>query len=177
MYRVLSIFALLASAMMLFAGMLAADAPSAVSQTSSAGSGGNKPDRSSLSGEQINWQVVSPGGTDGSSENYQLMGTVGQTATGDGLSSNYGLFHGYWQDFGANYVCGDADASGYVDIDDAVFVIAYIFAAGPPPNPLAAGDADCSGNVDIDDVVYLINYIFGGGPPPCDPDDDGVPDC
>ncbi len=75
------------------------------------------------------------------------------------------------------WICGDADASGAVDIDDVVYLINYIFAGGPAPVPLASGDADCAGGIDIDDVVYLINYIFAGGPAPCDPDGDGVPDC
>jgi len=75
------------------------------------------------------------------------------------------------------YLCGDADFSGGVDIDDVVYLINYIFGGGPVPDPLASGDADCAGGIDIDDVVYLINYIFGGGPEPCDPDGDEVPDC
>jgi hypothetical protein len=75
------------------------------------------------------------------------------------------------------WLCGDCDASGEVDIDDAVFLIAYIFSSGPPPVPLASADADCSGGVDIDDVVYLIAYIFSGGYAPCDIDGDGTPDC
>ncbi len=66
------------------------------------------------------------------------------------------------------YVCGDADNSGAVDIDDAVYLINYIFGGGPAPDPLEVGDVDCSGGIDIDDVVYLIQYIFGGGPEPCD---------
>ena len=74
-------------------------------------------------------------------------------------------------------ICGDADASGAVDIDDIVFLINYIFGGGPAPDPLEIGDVDCSGNVDIDDVVYLINYIFGGGNAPCDPDGDEIADC
>ncbi len=64
------------------------------------------------------------------------------------------------------YVSGDADGSGYVDIDDTVYVITYIFSGGMQPCPLVSADADGAGGVDIDDVVYLINYIFGGGPPP-----------
>jgi hypothetical protein len=75
------------------------------------------------------------------------------------------------------YIVGDADGSGTVDIDDVVFLIAYIFSGGPEPVPYEAGDADCSGTIDIDDVVYLIAYIFSGGPEPGDPDGDGVPDC
>ncbi len=65
------------------------------------------------------------------------------------------------------YTCGDADGSGAVDIDDVVYLIAYIFSGGPEPVPYESGDADCSGAIDIDDVVYLIAYIFSGGHEPC----------
>jgi len=77
----------------------------------------------------------------------------------------------------ADYICGDADASGEVDIDDVVYLIAYIFSSGPAPVPYESGDVNCAAGVDIDDVVYLIGYIFSSGPAPCDPDDNGVPDC
>jgi hypothetical protein len=73
--------------------------------------------------------------------------------------------------------CGDADASGAVDIDDVAHLIAYIFSGGPEPVPYENGDANCSGAVDIDDVVWLIGYIFSGGNAPCDTDGDGEPDC
>jgi len=69
--------------------------------------------------------------------------------------------------FADRYVAGDADGSGLVDVDDVVFIIEYIFASGPAPEPIAAGDANCSGAIDIDDVVYLIAYIFSEGPEPC----------
>ena len=32
-------------------------------------------------------------------------------------------------------VCGDANGDGAVDIDDVVYLIAYIFSGGPPPDP------------------------------------------
>jgi len=64
-------------------------------------------------------------------------------------------------------VCGDADGSGEVDIDDVVYLIGYIFSSGPAPEPLWTGDADCSGEIDIDDVVYLVSYIFSDGDAPC----------
>jgi hypothetical protein len=75
------------------------------------------------------------------------------------------------------YICGDADGSMEVDIDDAVFVVQYIFGGGPSPDPYESGDVDCSGGVDIDDAVFLIQYIFSGGNVPCDTDGDEVPDC
>jgi len=70
-------------------------------------------------------------------------------------------------DFGAPLVCGDADGSGAISISDAVFLISYIFAGGPAPDPVASGDADNSGALSISDAVYLINYIFAGGSAPC----------
>jgi len=73
--------------------------------------------------------------------------------------------------------CGDADASGFTDIDDVVYLITYLFQGGPAPIPLSVGNVDCASVIDIDDVVYLISYLFQSGPPPCDPDGNGVPDC
>jgi hypothetical protein len=73
--------------------------------------------------------------------------------------------------------CGDVDASGGVDIDDVVYLLNYIFLAGPPPYSFTDSDVDCSGDISIDDVVYLIAYIFFGGYDPCDPDGNGVADC
>jgi hypothetical protein len=130
-------------------------------------------DAAPKAGEDIEWQVISSGGSSGSSTNYRLGGTLGQTATGSGTSTTYGLNHGYWQDFVEEEILcvpGDADESGFVDIDDVVYLIAYIFSGGPAPTPdPCCGDANGSGGpapVDIDDVVYLIAYIFSGGPAP-----------
>ena len=74
-------------------------------------------------------------------------------------------------------VPGDVDGSGGVDIDDIVYLIAYVFQGGPEPQPLQSGDVNCSGGTDIDDIVYLIAYVFQGGYAPCDPDGNGTPDC
>jgi hypothetical protein len=90
------------------------------------------------------------------------------------LGTGYGVY--LYTDF-LTYICGDADASGAVDIDDVVYFINYIFAGSPEPVPCESGDVDCSGAIDIDDVVYLISYTFSGGSGPCDTDDDGAPDC
>ncbi len=129
-------------------------------------------------GETVDWQVIAGGGqTKGTAPNLRLSGTVGQTAVGGGSSQSYGLNHGFWQNFGAEYMCGDANSSGAIDIDDIVFLIAYVFQGGPSPEPPEAGDANCSGSIDIDDIVFLVAYVFQGGDEPCDLDGDGVPDC
>lgn len=65
------------------------------------------------------------------------------------------------------FLCGDADGNGTVNVSDVVYLIAFVFAGGPAPNPLAAGDVDCSGILNVSDVVYLISYVFAGGAVPC----------
>ncbi len=116
--------------------------------------------------EQIKWQVIAAGGSRGSSTNFGLSGTIGQTATGHGTTVSYSVRHGYWQSFTAPCKCGDADGSGIFTISDAVFLITYIFAGGPVPSPLCLGDADGNSIITISDAVYLITFIFGGGPAP-----------
>ena len=66
-----------------------------------------------------------------------------------------------------NWMMGDADGSGAIDVSDAVRLIEYIFVHGEPPFPPRLGDANCDHAIDISDVVYLIGYVFGGGPAPC----------
>jgi hypothetical protein len=125
-------------------------------------------------GEEINWQVISNGGTEGSSTNYGLKGTVSQTAIDEGSSTNYKLKHGFWQIFATSGgpcqgECGDANFDLSVNVSDAVWVINYVFIGGPEPQPvLACGDANGEGSVNVSDAVWIINYVFIGGGPPGD---------
>ncbi len=64
-------------------------------------------------------------------------------------------------------VPGDADLSGYVDIDDVMALIGYIFGGQSLPGSIVRGDTDCSHSVDLDDVIVIIDYMYGGGPSPC----------
>ncbi|MFH1360483.1 MAG: RHS repeat-associated core domain-containing protein [Candidatus Omnitrophota bacterium] len=68
------------------------------------------------------------------------------------------------------FVAGDTNGDRFVDIDDMVYLMAYIFTGGSAPEPLAIGDCDGSGGIDIDDIVYLQAYIFTGGPAPILPE-------
>lgn len=73
----------------------------------------------------------------------------------------------YTVEEGYNYINGDANRDETVNIEDAVFLINYVFRGGAAPSPEPAGDADCDGVINISDAVYLVEYIFKGGPPPC----------
>jgi hypothetical protein len=67
------------------------------------------------------------------------------------------------------YIRGDANGDGEINIADVVHLVNYLFSGGPAPDPLWVGDANSDGVVDIADVIYLVNYLFIGGPPPCEP--------
>jgi hypothetical protein len=65
-------------------------------------------------------------------------------------------------------VPGDCNGDQVVNTADVVFLQNYLFAGGPPPNPLCIADVTDNGVVDIADTVYLVTYLFAGGPPPKD---------
>ena len=119
-------------------------------------------------GEEINWEVISLGGTDGSSASYQLGGTVTQTAIGPGTSASYGVNSGFWQEFGETFVCGDVNNDGIINVGDIVYLLNYLYKQ-PWPDPVpypCVGDVNNDDVVELGDIVYLINYVFRAGPPP-----------
>ena len=122
------------------------------------------------SGEQVNWQVISRGGTDASSGNYHLTGTLDQTAVGPSGNGTHNLHSGFWQNFQIPFICGDANNDGGVNVSDCVWMLNFIFIPGsPPPNPMESGEVNCDGTFNVSDVVWLLNYIFIlGSPAPCD---------
>jgi hypothetical protein len=128
-------------------------------------------------GEEINWKCLSSGGAKSSDGTFIINGTLGQLAVGTSTDGTSDTHHGYWQNFETKWDCGDVNMSGFTDIDDIIFLVAYIFLGGPPPVPLSIANANCIDEIDIDDVMYIVSYVFLGGPLPCDPNDDGIPDC
>jgi len=75
------------------------------------------------------------------------------------------------------FLRGDANADGKIDIADAVRVLAYLFGGGQTALVcLAAGDANDDGKIDISDAIKILGHLFahtGPLPPPfgaCGPD-------
>jgi len=64
------------------------------------------------------------------------------------------------------YIAGDANGDGLIDVGDVVYLINYLYRAGEAPQPLWTADNNCDGLVNLGDLVYLINYLFKAGPPP-----------
>ncbi len=62
---------------------------------------------------------------------------------------------------------GDANTDGVVNIADAVFVLAHLFAHGAVPPCRDAADANDDGTVNIADAIRVLGHLFGGtGPLP-----------
>ncbi len=130
-------------------------------------------------GEEINWQVISSGGTEASSTNFVLKGTAGQTAVGSGSSASFGLSHGFWQESAGGCCNGDgirgnvdniAGAGGEIDVADLTFLVAYLFQSGNAPPCMDEGNVDgitsVGGPIDVADLTFLVEYLFLGGPAP-----------
>jgi hypothetical protein len=63
--------------------------------------------------------------------------------------------------------CGDCVEDTLIELGDLIYLIQWLYKAGPAPDPLCRADANCDGAADVGDVVYLINYLFRFGPAPC----------
>ena len=67
----------------------------------------------------------------------------------------------------SNFLCGDCNSDGSIDVGDVIYLINYLYKTGPVPNPMESGDTNQDGEVNVGDVIYLINYLFKEGPSPC----------
>lgn len=63
---------------------------------------------------------------------------------------------------------GDVDWNGYVDIDDIVRLIGYVFLAGDEPAYLPVCDVNCDSVINMLDIIGIVNYVFKGGTMPTD---------
>ncbi|MFN0057593.1 MAG: hypothetical protein ACKVX7_03980 [Planctomycetota bacterium] len=68
----------------------------------------------------------------------------------------------------ANFIRGDFNGDGALNIADGIGVLSYLFQMAPT-DCLSAGDGNDDGNVDIGDAIFVLNYLFAGGPAPQPP--------
>jgi hypothetical protein len=72
---------------------------------------------------------------------------------------------------GGGFVRGDADASGAVNITDAIFLLGYLFQGTTAPTCLDAADVDDlgAGAPNITDAIFLLGWLFQGTAFPPEP--------
>lgn len=85
-----------------------------------------------------------------------------------------------------DFIRGDFDNNGGVNIADAIGILGFLFAGGSPPCCPDAADANDDGLIGIADTIYLLDFLFPrpGPPPPApfpacgaDPTLDSLPGC
>ncbi|HIO65151.1 MAG TPA: HYR domain-containing protein [Planctomycetes bacterium] len=92
------------------------------------------------------------------------------TATDASGNSSSGSFTVTVEECFSDFIRGDANDDGAIDISDAIVIIGYIF-LGTPSDCHDALDCNDSGNIDISDAIFHFNTLFQGGPPPPPPFD------
>lgn len=70
----------------------------------------------------------------------------------------------------AQFVRGDVDGDGSVNISDVVRILdASLSARGAQLECGDAADTDDTGTVNVQDAIHVLHYLFQGGPPPVPP--------
>jgi len=64
------------------------------------------------------------------------------------------------------FVRGDANADGALDLGDAIATLSYLFADAQAPPCLASADANDTGGLDLSDAIHILSYLFASGDPP-----------
>jgi len=65
------------------------------------------------------------------------------------------------------FLRGDCDKNGNIDLVDVILLANYILKGGPAPIPLQSGDVNCDGKYDLVDVIKLARYVLFGELLPC----------
>jgi hypothetical protein len=65
-----------------------------------------------------------------------------------------------------DFMCGDANWDGSVNIFDVTMIISYLYMGGPAPVPMISADVNNDGVVNIFDVTRLISFLYMQGQPP-----------
>ena len=59
---------------------------------------------------------------------------------------------------------GNVDRNNSVDVADVMYLVAYLFQGGPPPQCPDEANMDGVGGINVADVLFLVEYLFKGGP-------------
>jgi hypothetical protein len=75
-------------------------------------------------------------------------------------------------DIDYEFIRGDANSDGDMNLADAIYILQYLFASGPGFLCPDAADANDQLQVDISDAVYILQNLFAQGPaiPPPHPE-------
>jgi hypothetical protein len=116
--------------------------------------------------------VLQPDTIPGADDGYRLAVTTVDIDSDTDLDVFVGEEDGglnfYRRQGGTTFTRGDVNDNGAITSSDVIYLVNYVFKAGPVPVPVEqAGDVNCNGAISSADIIYLVNYVFKGGPAPC----------
>ncbi|MDE0957295.1 MAG: hypothetical protein OSB12_01530 [Planctomycetota bacterium] len=100
---------------------------------------------------------------------------VGSTLVIAGQATNT-LFQLLIVSDGPDFIRGDSDSSGTVNLADAIFTATWIYAGGTAPDCQDSCDANDDGQLDISDPIYTLLHLFTGTAAPPAPYPSSGPD-
>lgn len=104
---------------------------------------------------------------DGYPDGDYFFRIVAEDPEGD-LTSSLTRFFSYSTE--PEFTVGDVNVSGTITSADVIYLVNFVFKAGPTPLPVeAAGNVNGLGDITSADIIYLVNFVFKGGPPPVQP--------
>ncbi|MDE0959286.1 MAG: hypothetical protein OSB09_00735 [Planctomycetota bacterium] len=100
---------------------------------------------------------------------------VGSTLVVAGQATNT-LFQLLIVSDGPDFIRGDSDSSGSVNLADAIFTATWIYAGGTAPDCRDSCDANDDGQLDISDPIFTLLHLFTGTAAPPAPYPTSGPD-
>ena len=99
--------------------------------------------------------VISGGGNLMSSNNYNLVSTLGQsTSIGNSSSTNYDLDAGFWYTMLLDTV-GDVNGDGVVNLKDVIAAL-QVVTGQSPATIIKEADADGDGKIGLSEAVHIL---------------------
>ncbi len=64
---------------------------------------------------------------------------------------------------GQEFIRGDADDNGSLQLTDGIFILNFLFLGGGTPGCTESADADNNGSIQLTDGIFILNFLFLGG--------------
>jgi len=112
---------------------------------------------------KIPTSVMSSGGNTMSSENFNMVSTLGQpTVLGNGLSSSYRSYPGFWQTLllTLTIAVGDVNGDGTVNLEDVIATLQTATGQTVESINLEA-DADGDGRIGVAEAIMILRNLGG----------------
>ena len=120
---------------------------------------------------QIEYDLLAPGGTVSTLEYCDKLALSGfppisMVVVVNGQAVSPATEAGTIQILEANFIRGDSDGNGRLQIGDGVSLLGYLFQGQSEPPCRDSSDCNDDGILDVADAVYFFFFLFGAAPPP-----------